>query len=300
MNTAQIAAKISLFGQIYIPYPPHIEFHQRCEYLIELGRATRGRPQKGMRVLAPSGSGKSTATEAFIQKFEVQTPRTDKRVPLVYIPLEEGTTSKKLMSSILDFFGDQYSAYGNEQVLKNRVKACFERFGTDLLFVDEAQHLDFRNSGATNATDSLKRFLDDGVVPIVFLGIEEAENFFTKNIQLGSRLIAPSDFKPLDVRDRSHRSLLAGYAASLDRAIVQRGILPELGALQDRWAVKCLHSATDGIIGRVSRLLEIALEIALRRGATRIERYDLASAVDSWGILNGVMKSNPFLREEGS
>ena len=99
MNTAQLAAKISLFGQIYIPYPPHIEFHQRCEYLIELGRATRGRPQKGMRVLAPSGSGKSTATMAFIQKFEAKTPRTEKCVPLVYIPLEEGTTSKKLMSS---------------------------------------------------------------------------------------------------------------------------------------------------------------------------------------------------------
>lgn len=299
MNTAEVAAKVALLKKIYVSYPPHIEFHQRCEYLIELGRATRGQPQNGMRVLAPSGSGKSAATKAFIRKFEAQTPRTETHVPLVYIPLEEGTTSKKLMSSILDFFGDKYSSSGNEQVLKNRVKACFERFGTDLLFIDEVQHLDYRNSGANNATDSLKRFLDDGVVPIVFLGVDEAKAFFTKNIQLGSRLIAPSDFKPLDARSRSDRSLLASYAASLDQAIVQKGILTEPSALRDSWVIQCLHSVTDGVIGRVSRLLEVALVIALRRGATRIERYDLALAVDSWGIANGVVKLNPFRREEG-
>lgn len=299
MSSSQIAAKISLFQQIYIPYPPHIEFHQRCEYLVELGRATRGRPQKGMRVLAPSGSGKTAATMAFIRKFEARTPRTEERVPLVFVPLERATTSKKLMSSILDFFGDDYSIHGNELALKRRVKACFERFHTDLLIIDEAQHLNFRSSGVNDATDSLKRLLDDGVVPIVFLGTENAKEFFTKNIQLGSRLIAPNDFEQLDVRNRTHRSLLGSYTAALDQALVQRGVLAEAGALKDPWVVNCLHSVTTGVIGRISRLVEVALEIALRRGAVRIERYDLAHAVDRWAIPNGLTDTNPFLRKEG-
>jgi hypothetical protein len=41
----------------------------------------------------------------------------------------------------------------------------------------------------------------------------------------------------------------------------------------------------------------VALEIALSRSATRIERYDLALAVDRWAIPNGLTRSNPFLKE---
>ena len=85
------------------------------------------------------------------------------------------------------------------------------------------------------------------------------------------------------------------YAAALDQAMIKRGILTEPGALRDPWAVQCLHSVTDGVIGRVSRLLEIALEIALRRGATRIERYDLALAVDDWGTF--LEKKLPLLEQ---
>jgi hypothetical protein len=61
-----------------------------------------------------------------------------------------------------------------------------------------------------------------------------------------------------------------------------------------------LHAVTDGVIGRVSRLVEIALEIALRRNAPRIEKYDLALAVDRWAIPNGITESNPFLRKEAA
>lgn len=54
------------------------------------------------------------------------------------------------------------------------------------------------------------------------------------------------------------------------------------------------------MIGRVSRLIGAALEIALPRGASRLERYDLALAVDRWAIPNGIVKSNPFLKEEAA
>ncbi len=136
------------------------------------------------------------------------------------------------MSSILDYFGDSYSSQGTEQKLKMRVKACFQRFQTDLLIIDEAQHLNYRNSERSDVTDSLKRLLDDGVVPIVFLGTEEARDLFTRNVQLGGRLLPPCDLKPLDFRTPSDRGLLAGYTTLLDQAIVTKRILPEVGGLQ--------------------------------------------------------------------
>ncbi len=297
MNGVELASKIAIFQQIYVPYPPHIEFHERCSYLLELGRATRGRPQKGMRALAPSGSGKSSAAEAFVRKVHGRSPRTSEHVPIVMVAMERAATPKRLMTSILEYFGDRYSAHGTEQALKSRVKACFERFGTELLIVDEIQHLHYRNSERSDVTDSLKRLLDDGVVPIVFLGTEDAKELFTKNVQLGGRLISPSDFRPLDLLIPADRALLAGYVIMLDQAMVERRVLPETSGLQDPWVLVRLNAVAGGVIGRVSRLLEVALEIALRRGSSRIERYDLATAVDRWAIPNGLTNTNPFLKE---
>ena len=297
MSADQIPAKIARFQAIFIPYPPHTEFHERCDYMVQLGRATRGQPQKGMRALAPSGSGKTTAARAFMRRFDATTPRTSDRVPIVFVALERAATSKRLMTSILDYFGDPFSSRGTEQALKQRAKACFERFQTDLLIIDEVQHLNYRTSEKSDVADSLKRLLDDGIVPIVFLGTEDAHDLFTRNVQLGGRLTSPSDFKPLDLRIASDRALMAGYATLLDRALVERGILPEASNLEDPWVLSCLHAVTDGVIGRTSRLVEAALEIALRIAATRIEKYDLTLAVDRWAIPNGLTKTNPFLRE---
>lgn len=300
MTTREImAGKIAAFQSIYIPYPPQLAFHERCAFLVELGRATRGRPQRGMRVLAPPGSGKTAAAEAFIRQFEAAYPPTENFVPIVHVPLDRATTTKKLMMSILDAFGDSYSSHGNEQVLKARAKLCFERFGTLLMIIDEVQHLNFRTSATNDATDTLKRLLDDGVVPIVFMGTEDALSMFTRNIQLSSRLIEPSDLSPLNWNSAAHRQLLASYIAALDAAMVHHRIVDEPAGPFDPRVVGCLHTVTNGVIGRVSRLFAVALDIALRRGAARIEVYDLSLAVDRWAIPNGITGHNPFQKERG-
>jgi acylphosphatase len=201
------------------------------------------------------------------------------------------------MMSILDAFGDAYSSYGNEQVLKTRAKMCFERFGTLLIIIDEVQHLNFRTSAANDATDTLKRLLDDGVVPIVFVGTEDALGMFTRNIQLSSRLIEPCDLSPLDWKNSDHRQLLASYVGALDAEMVKHRIVEERAKIIDPWAIGCLHAVTRGVIGRISRLFAIALDIALHRGAARIEIYDLSLAVDRWAVPNGIIDHNPFLKE---
>jgi acylphosphatase len=294
-----VASKIAAFQSIYIPYPPQLAFHERCAFLVELGRATRGRPQKGMRVLAPSGSGKTAAAEAFIRQFEAAYPPTERFVPIIHVPLDRATTTKKLMMSILDAFGDSYSSHGNEKVLKARVKLCFERFGTLLMIIDEVQHLNFHTSATNDATDTLKRLLDDGVVPIIFMGTEDALDMFTRNIQLSSRLIEACDLSPLDWTLSDNRQLLVNYVAALDAAMVRQKIIAEHTKVIEPWAVGCLHTVTGGVIGRVSRLFGIALDIALRRDATRIEIYDLSLAVDRWAVPNGIIAHNPFLKERG-
>lgn len=290
---SEVAKRLAIYRDIYIPYPRHSEFHGRCDYLAKLGQETRGQPQLGMRVLAPTGSGKTTAAEEFIRLLEQATPRTASFVPAIIVRLERAATARKLMVAILDEFGDDYAAHGNEMQLRQRAYACFDRLGTKLLFIDEVQHLQYRRQDQNDITDSLKGFLDGGVVPVVFLGTDDGESLFTRNQQLSGRLLPPSDFTPLR-RDRPEdRRLLAGYVRALDEAITERGLMERNAALDDPWIRGCLHEVSAGVIGRISRLVGHALEHAARRGADCIEVHDLAVAVDQWAI-PAFIDRNPF------
>lgn len=287
-----VAAKSAAFRRVYLPYPPHTHIHRRCDYLIQLGRATRGYPQQGFRVLAPSGSGKSAVALAYKAIVELEKPATETCKPIIYVMLESDTTTKRLMISILKKFGDKHAERGTEIELKSRVLLAFERFGTVLLIIDEVQHL--RRSGGANVTDVLKRFLDDGVVPILFLGTDDAGPMLDGNIQFSSRLLEPCDLTPLDRNSSEDRALLRQFVKSLDLQLVADGLIAQPAGLDHSWILGCLHEISAGVIGRISRLLLIALESALRRGASCIEVYDLALATDRWAIPNTAATRNPF------
>lgn len=292
----EIAEKMALFEQIYIPYPRHTELHDRCDYLRQLGLATRGLPQKGVRSLAPSGSGKTTAVTAYISRVERLTPRTEEFIPIIYVPLERATTPKKLMMSILDEFGDEYSDRGNEMTLKKRAVHYFKTFETSLLIIDEVQHLDTsRSSEGQDVTDTLKRLLDSAVVPILFLGTDDALQLFTRNIQLSGRMLPPGDIPRLKQSNREDFELFVGFVTHLDRAVLEHGMMPELGRLATPEIVPPLFRVSKGVIGRVSRLFQVALEHALRRSARRIEVCDLSWAVDRWAIPQDLIDYNPFV-----
>lgn len=291
---AEIAQKISAFKEIFIPYPKQMELHVELDYLRKLGRQTIGQPQMGLRALAPSGSGKSTAALAYIAAVERARPRTDTFIPVVKIDLERGSTPKKFMMSVLIAYGDLHAGHGNELTLKRRVFACVERFQTELLIVDECQHLNYRNGLKNDVTDTLKGLLDAGLLPMAFLGTDEAMPMFVRNLQLNGRLLPPCDLHPLSARRPEDRQLFATFVVKLEKAIVERGILPQLSTLAADDMLPGLFEVSDGVIGRVCRLFEAALVHALRRGAHKLERVDISWATERWGMEQAFIDRNPF------
>jgi Bacterial TniB protein len=290
----EAADMVARFRSVFIPYPPHISLHGRLDYLQKIGRRTRGEPQMGLRVLGPSGSGKSTAAKAYIHLVETRRPRTPENVPVIKVDLERHTTSKKLMVLILEAFHDPYASYGNELTLKRRVLTCFERFGTELLIVDEVQHLNYRNGLRNDVTDTLKGMLDTGLVPIAFLGTDEALPMFRRNLQLNGRLLPPCDLHPLRVRSGQDQKLFAGYVTRLDQALVDEGIFSQHSDLNEAGILGALFDVSKGVVGRVNRLMHAAIEVAVRRGANRLEIADLSWAVDAWAVEQSFIDHNPF------
>lgn len=290
----RVAEATAAYKEIFLPYPRHVAFHAQCDYLRQLGLATKGRPQSGMRVLAPSGSGKSTAAERFVDLLE-RRERPGPTVKLVVkVSLTSAATPKKLFSDILTEMGDGLADRGTEQTLRRRVVACFEHFKTQLLIIDEVQHLNFRSSAKNDVTDALKSFLDTGVVPIVFLGTEDAEAMFKRNLQLNGRLLPPCDFLPLRATVAEDAELFRGFWQRLDVEIVARGLMPKPSGLDGPEFLGALHGVSGGVVGTVSRLAAHAMTIAMRRGAERIEIYDFVLATDRWAIPNNFCLVNPF------
>lgn len=293
-QNSEVSEKLERFRSVFIPYPVHTEFHSRCDYLQQLGVRARGKAQMGMRVLAPTGSGKTTAAQHYVESVERKRPRTRTFIPVVKVNLERASTSKKLMISILDQFGDPFSTYGNELILKRRVFACVQRFRTELLFVDEVQHLNYRAGAGGDVTDTLKGLLDVGLVPMVFLGTEDARPLFERNLQLNGRLLSPCDFDPLRASSKSDRALFSGFVARLERILIDQEIFREASSFAEEGLLPPLFEVSGGVIGRVSRVFEAALEIAIRRGATRLELFDIALAIDRWAIPQGFVDHNPL------
>lgn len=284
---------LARFSAIFVDYPLHAKFHSRCDFLMKLGRSTQGGPQKGLRVLAPTGSGKTRAAEEFIRMVVERRGGGGDSFPVVLVPLDRATTSRKLFSSILTYFGDEFTRSATEAILKERAYTYLRRFGTELLIIDEVQHLTSAGSGG-DVTDSLKRLLDDGVVPVVFLGDLDAMKLFTRNLQLAGRLLPPCDYKMLSKDSAADRELLTQFAGELDQATVREGLMQRPAGLSHPWISGCLHEVSAGAIGRISRIVHVALEIACRRGADCIEVFDLALAVDRWALEQGFTALNPF------
>lgn len=289
-----IAEKILRFEKLFIPYPRHIQLHEHFDYLRQRGQLSQGIAQRGLRVLAPSNSGKTTAVDTYIERAKQLDPPKEGTIPFVKINLEKSSTTKKLMTSILIALGDAYAMSGNEQVLKIRAFNALKRFKVQILFVDEIQHLKFGGGVRAEVTDILKLMLDMGIVPIVFLGTEDAEKIFNSNIQLSSRLFAPNDLKPLDPTIQSDRELFASFVRRLEAAVVSLEILPEQSDFQTLGLLPGLFEASEGIVGRVSRLFEAALSLALHRGAHKLEPFDIALATETYGLNNLLLTHNPF------
>lgn len=76
--------------------------------------------------------------------------------------------------------------------------------------------------------------------------------------------------------------------------MVGLGLVARAGGHVDPDFLAALHKVADGVIGRVSRLTEAALEICLRRGGDCITLCDLSLATEQWAMPQGFVKANPF------
>jgi hypothetical protein len=275
-------------------------------------------PQRFVSIFAPTHSGKSMAIRTYIETVVVDQCIAEGMFPatmardeiavrqkkVLHISLEGVTNPKQLGMDILRALGVEDLSGNTSEVLK-RAYDFLKEFGTELLAVDEVQHLSTPSNykpsklkpgetRATPVTNVLKTMMIRGLIPIVFIGIEQARYHLFNDDQLALRCLKELNFKPLRFTVATERKLFEDFCALVGLKLKQHGLFPMASDFLSGDIPACLHAVGQGRIGVVSRVAETAAALAMAEGARRVNRSHLEMAVDEWAIPNNTVDYNPF------
>lgn len=220
---------------------------------------------------------------------------------VVIVTLKKRMTLKSLYREILRKLGDPH--HDQERVetdtLLQRIRELSQEVGLELLVIDEVQHLDNKSKDATAILDQLKTFVDEGLFPTVFVGDEESIDFFERNAKLAARLGEPLELRPMEPLNDDElgaRDAIAfrRFCDRFDDALKKSGAIGRLAGLKEKSLLDGLILASGGHVGRVARILQVAVAFAAWRDAETVEAFDLSHAVRSFAMKNQWIDHDPY------
>jgi len=310
------------FLKMVIPHPRMSKAHEVFDNLRKTKKLAPDMPQGCVCLFAPTQSGKSKTVQTYIETTIVdeliaegafpadmdrrEIARLQKRA--LHVTLEGAATPKSAASDILRCFNDPHASRGTATSLLARVYHYMNSCATQILFLDEIQHLDDKKTKkdkewsrasfceSTAVTDTLKTMLIRGLVPIVFIGIEEAESMVLGDPQLAGRCLSKIDFKALRSDDPGEIDIFVNYLGMLGIKLHQHGLMQEVSNLLEGDLPAVVHAVSSGRLGMASNLIAAACTIARERNAKRVTAEHVSAAIDEWAIPMGLIHENPLVQ----
>lgn len=290
-STAAIRAMVA-FSMIRLPYPRQLEAMLTFSEALQFARSTKGSKQNAVCLFAPPHTGKSTGAEHYAEVENAAA--SDGIKPVTYITLGSGGGPHSMYRAILKANGEGFSATKDLEILRDRACEVMKNAGTDLLIIDEAHEGTSGSIFGPSLTSELKALLNEGVVGIVLLGTEKAEELIAKNEEFQMRTLAPCRLGALEWSDPEDQALWIGFLAALDEEMQRLKLVSEPVGLADHDLARALCEACSGVIGQLMKVVLHALRIAIHDDRDFVAVDDLAAAVDDWSIALKLVDHNPI------
>jgi hypothetical protein len=281
------------FLNVTIPHAAFIDVTQRIE-LLAAGKDKREDPEC-VALTGPSGAGKTFTLDALYRRnSSYETPEGTIR-PWIKVTVPSHPTTKNLAAEILTALdpGDSCRSSTESQLTK-RITKLLEECQTDVIWLDEFQHLyDRKNEDFYfEAANWLKRLIEiekpnKTKRMLIISGLEDSLHVIQHNSQLRRRFSARLSLPCFSWTDaQQRREFSACLVGFLDR---MKGHFT-LHSADTATFVFRFYCATGGLIGYVKRLLR---ETVLYAHANETYSLDLA---DFDQAFNRYLCSSPELQ----
>lgn len=225
-----------------------------------------------MLLIGLTRSGKSTILKRYTDRHPPSLDGERDRRPVVYIDVPSRCTVKSLAETLLARLGDRFPHKGSEPSMTERVLWYLQAQQTELLILDEFQHLIDRRSQRVHydVANWVKQLLNRMQRPILLAGLPTAAHVLDADEQLEWRCAGNRLLNPFDWDDAKDRQRFRGVLKKFDEQLRDYGGISRLSDLAEPETAYRVHHATGGLIGGVARLLTASVRIAVPDGAARI------------------------------
>lgn len=253
-----------------------------------------------MLITGTKGAGKTTLIEWYASNFPIRESPEKRIVPVLVVTVPSPATVKGLGSAMLEALGDPAADKGTVSSITLRLRKYIRDCEVELIILDEFQHFDDRQTKNVLKTisDWLKNLINETHRPITLVGMPGCESVLENpgNEQLKRRFSSREEILPFAWGTSEHilefRQLLKG----IDDAMP----LLKDSHLADFKTAYLIHSATDGVINYLMKLLRWAARMAIETGAEQIDYSILAHAYEERLARDFPKRTNPFNPKVGA
>lgn len=280
-NQTQIGERQAKIGSIFIEYGQVRKVHEKLALLLETGRFMRKQTKRVQArvslVEAPSSCGKSSAIEDFVEARKKAGEHD-----ILFIELPPECTVKHMSIEFLSELKDPLKDKASSTLASNtrRIVSAIRNKDISLIIIDEFQ--DLMSAGndrqARVSANWVKRVLDKAKVPVVCVGYPSMNKVISAVEGLESRTGVTLPLHPFqwntddDTGTFEFRAFLREFEAEIPCTDPSNLHAPKVA--------HAIHIASEGYVGRLSKLIVEAMEVSMlrREGADNITWEDLHEA----------------------
>jgi hypothetical protein len=287
-----LVQRLAIANNIYVAYP---RFKEILSVIDDCHHFYFKDEPECLFLKGETGTGKTTILKSFAAKYPRYETAEGTVVPILSVTIPSPATVKSLVTKLLWELGDPAYDKGTMANQTIRLIGLIRDCGVSLIFLDEFQHFIDRDSAKVLKTisDWLKNLILDTKIPMVLIGLPEAEAVFQFNCQLSRRFANRHNLSPFSWSDDSGKEF-----RTFLHAIESQLPLKEESSLASNEMALRFYYASDGIVAYVMKLIRYGTHLALKSGQEKLELNLLALAFDKYVKADKPNKKNPFLTND--
>jgi hypothetical protein len=196
----------------------------------------------------------------------------------------------------LDKLGDPFPLNGTLGNKIYRLQKLIKDCDVELIMLDEFQHFvkTEKPKDVYHVADNFKSLINETGVSVVLFGLDEAEQIFSINKQLGRRFTMKEVLDPFSYRDQASIKEFRMLLQQIDH----KQPFENLSGLGTPEFADKIIIATDGVMNSIIKLIKDSALYALKQEKDKVDMTDLAMSFDLHSFfLSGTdgEKANPFV-----